>query len=89
MLENDISHLNAHEGINLEGLEADIWRRERHVRSLRAANRMLTSWQGVVLVLAVAASAAMGAAMTSRLAQPSSFLAAERLAPSNLLLGSR
>ena len=89
MLENDISHLNACERVNLEGLETDIWRRERHIRALRTASRMLASWQGVVLVLAVVASAAMGAAMTARQPQPPSFVAAERLAPSSLLLGPR
>jgi hypothetical protein len=88
MLENDISRLNARERVNLDGLEADIWRRERHVRARQAASRMLASWQGFVLVLAVVGSAAMGAAVTVPLAQPSSFVAEEGLAPSNLLLGS-
>ena len=89
MLENDISRLNARERVNLEGLEADIWCRERHVQALQAASRMLASWQGFVLVLAVVASAAIGAAVTVHLAPPSSFVAEEGLAPSNLLLGSR
>jgi hypothetical protein len=89
MLENDISRLNARERVDLDGLEADIWCRERHVRALQATSRMLASWQGLVLVLAVVASAAMGAVVTVHLATPSSFVAEEGLAPSNLLLGSR
>lgn len=88
MLESDISRLNAREPVNLDGLEADIWRRERHVLALQAASRMLASWQGFVLVLAVVASAATGAAVTVHLAPASSFIAEEGLTPSNLLLGS-
>jgi hypothetical protein len=89
MLESDISRLNAREHVNLDGLETDIWRRERHVLALRAASRLLASWQGLVLVLAVVVSAGAGAAVTAHLARPSSFVAEEGLAPSNLLLGSR
>jgi len=43
----------------------------------------------MVLVLAVVTSAATGAAVATRLAPPSGFVAEEGLAPSNLLLGSR
>jgi transposase len=89
MLERDISRLNAREHVNLDGLETDIWRRERHVLAIRAASRLLASWQGLVLVLAVATSAATGVAMATHLASPTSFVAEEGLAPSNLLLGSR
>ena len=89
MLESDISHLNACERVNLDDLEADIWRRERHVLALRTASRSLASWQGLVLLLAVVTSAATGAAVATHLAPPSSFVAEEGLAPSNLLLGSR
>ena len=89
MLESDISRLTARERVNLDGLEADIWRRERHVLARQAASRRLASWQGLVLMLAVVSSAAMGAAVTAHPAQPSRFVAEERLAPSNLLLGSR
>jgi len=89
MLESDISRLNARERVNLDGLEADIWRRERHIRALQAASRMLASWQGFVLVLAVVASASIGAAVTVHLTPPSRFVVEEGLAPSNLLLGSR
>ena len=89
MLDKDISRLNARERVNLGGLETDIWRRERQVRTLKAASRKLASWQGLVLVLAVMGSAATGAAVTLHLAPPSSFVAEEGLAPSNLLLGSR
>jgi hypothetical protein len=89
MLESDISRLNAREHVNLDGLETDIWRRERHLLALRAASRLLASWQGLVLVLAVVVSAGVGAAVTAHLARPSSFVAEEGLAPSNLLLGSR
>jgi hypothetical protein len=89
MLESDISRLNAREHVNLEGLESDIWRRERHVLALRATGRWLASWQGLVLVLAVVASAATGAAMATHLAPKAGFVAEESLAPSNLLLGSR
>ena len=89
MLERDISRLNAREQVNLDGLEADIWRRERYVLARQAAGRRLASWQGLVLVLAMVASAATGAAVTAHPAPPSSFVAEEGLAPSNLLLGSR
>jgi hypothetical protein len=89
MLESDISRLNAREQVNLDGLESDIWRRERHVLALRTASRWLASWQGLVLVLAVVSSAATGVAVATHLASPTSFVAEEGLAPSNLLLGSR
>jgi hypothetical protein len=88
MLEKDISHLNAREHLNLESLESDIWRRERHLVALRAASRWLASWQGLVLVLAVLASAAAGASVARHLAPRTGFIAEEGLAPSNLLLGS-
>ena len=89
MLETDISLLNAREHVNLDELESDIWRRERHVQARQAATRWLASWQGLVLVLAVVTSAATGEAVATRLAPPSGFVAEEGLAPSNLLLGSR
>ncbi len=89
MLESDIFCLNAREHVNLDGLELDIWCRERDVLALRAASRRLASWQGLVLVLAVVTSAATGAAVATHLAPPTGFVAEEGLAPSNLLLGSR
>jgi hypothetical protein len=89
MLESDISRLNAREHVNLEGLESDIWRRERQVLALRATGRWLASWQGLVLVLAVLTSAATGAVVATHLAPKAGFVAEEGLAPSNLLLGSR
>ena len=89
MLEKDISRLNARERIDLKDLESDIWRRERQVLALQAAGRQLASWQGLVLVLAVVASAASGAAVAAHFARPSAFVVEESLAPSNLLLGSR
>ena len=89
MLEKDISRLNARDRVNLDGLESDVWRRERHVLALQAAARLLASWQGFVLVLAVVASAAIGAAVAAHVAQPAAFVSEENLAPSHLLLGSR
>jgi len=88
MLEKDIDALNAHEPINLEGLEADIWRRERKLASLRSASRSLASWQGAVLLLAVICSAAIGMSTASKIAKPTAPLAEENLAPSALLMGS-
>ena len=88
MLERDIYALNARERINLDGLEADIWHRERHLRALQAASRLLASWQGLILALAVVASAAAGV-LAARYMMPSSGLVAEEsMAPSTLLLGS-
>ena len=89
MLERDIFRLNALEHVSLDGLEADIWCRERHVVALQSASRWLASWQGLVLVLAVVTSAATGVAVATHLAPPAGFVAEEGLAPSNLLLGSR
>jgi hypothetical protein len=89
MLESDISRLNARERVNLDGLESDIWRRERHILARRAASRWLASSQGLVLVLAVVTSAATGVAVATHPAPPSGFVAEESLAPSNLMLGSR
>jgi hypothetical protein len=89
MLERDISRLNAREHVNLDGLESDIWRLERHVLARQAASRWLASSQGLVLVLAVVTSAATGVAVATHLAPPSGFVAEESLAPSNLMLGSR
>jgi hypothetical protein len=89
MLERDISRLNAREHVNLDGLEFDIWRLERHVLARQAASRWLASSQGLVLVLAVVTSAATGVAVATHLAPPSGFVAEESLAPSNLMLGSR
>lgn len=88
MLENDISRLNARERFDLDGLEADIWRRERRVMARRAARRV-ASCQALVLLLAVAGSGAAGAAMAAQFAPPSTFVAEENLAPSHLLLGVR
>jgi hypothetical protein len=89
MLDQDIHRLNAREQVDLDQLEADIWRRERHVLAQRTTNRWLASWQGLVLTLAVVTSAATGAMAATRLAHPAGFVAEERLAPSNLLLGTR
>jgi hypothetical protein len=55
---------------------------------LQAAGRLLASWQGIVLALAVVASAATGAAVAAHVSQPAAFVAEENLAPSHLLLGS-
>lgn len=87
MLERDIYALNARERVNLDGLEADIWHRERHLLALRAATRLLASWQGLVLALAVIASALAGVAAARYMAPPSAFMAEENMAPSTLLLG--
>lgn len=89
MLEKDISRLNARDRVNLDGLESDVWRRERHVQALQAAGRLLASWQGFVLALAVVISAATGAALAAHVSQPAAFVAEENLAPSHLLLGSQ
>ena len=89
MLDKDISLLNARERVDLDGLESDIWRRERHIRALQSASRLLASWQTLVLVLAIMVSAAAGAAAAGHLVPASGFVAEESLTPSNLLLGSR
>jgi hypothetical protein len=89
MLERDIFRLNTREHVNLDGLESDIWRRERQILAQRTASRWLASWQGLVLVLAVVTSAATGMAFATHRAPPSGFVSEEGLAPSNLLLGSR
>lgn len=87
MLENEISRLNARERFNLDDLESDIWRRERHLQARRAATRRVASYQALVLLLAVAGSGMAGAAMAGQFAPPSTFVAEENLAPSHLLLG--
>lgn len=88
MLERDIYALIVRERINLDGLEADIWHRERHLRALQAASRLLTSWQGLVLALAVVASAAAGLLAAKSMVPTSGLVAEESMAPSTLLLGT-
>lgn len=88
MLENEISALSAHESVNLDGLEADIWRRERHLAALRAASRFIASGQGLILLLAVMLSVAIGISAASKIAKPMAPLVGDSLAPSTLLLGS-
>ncbi len=88
MLENEISALSAHDSVNLDGLEADIWRRERHLAALRAAGRFTASGQGLILLLAVTLSAATGISAASETAKPTAPLMGSSLAPSTLLLGS-
>lgn len=88
MLENDISALSERDSVNLDGLEADIWRREHQLSALRAAGRFTASGQGFILLLAVTLSAATGISAASRTAMPMAPLAGDNLAPSTLLLGS-
>ncbi len=88
MFERDLAALIRRETINLDRLEADIWRRERRIAALRTARRFLASGQGLVLILAVLSSALIGASLASHRQAPQPFMAEEKLAPSNLLLGT-
>lgn len=88
MLENDISALGERDSVNLDGLEADIWRRERQLSAFRAAGRFIASGQGFVLLLAVTLSAATGISAASTAAKPMAPLVGNSLAPSTLLFGS-
>lgn len=87
MLENDISALNERDSVNLDGLEADIWRREHQLSAFRAAGRFTVSGQGLILLLAVTLSAATGISAASTAATPLAPLVGNSLAPSTLLLG--
>lgn len=88
MLENDISALNERDSVNLDELEADIWRRQRQLSALRTAGRFTVSGQGLILLLAVTLSAATGISAASKTAKPMASLMGNSLAPSTLLLGS-
>ena len=88
MFERDLAALNSRETISLDRLEADIWRRERHIATLRSARRFLASGQGAVLVAAVVLCGLVGATVAARHQTPHHFVVEEALAPSNLLLGS-
>ena len=88
MLENDISALSDRDSVNLDELEADIWRREHRLSTLRAAGRFIASGQGLILLLAVTLSAATGISAASKTTKPIASLVGNSLAPSTLLLGS-
>lgn len=88
MLESEISALNERDAVNLDGLEADIWRRERQITALRAAGRFTASGQGFILLLAVMLSAATGMSAASKTVKPMAPLVGNNLAPSTLLLES-
>ncbi len=88
MLENEISALSERDSVNLDRLEADIWRRERRINAFRAAGRLTASGQGFILLLAVMLSAATGMSASSKTAKPMAPLAGNNMAPSTLLLGS-
>lgn len=87
MLERDIDALTTRDTVSLDGLEADIWRRERHIAALRGAQRFMVSSQGAVLAVAVLVSAFTGVSVASRYAHPA-FIIEEKMAPSQLLLGT-
>ncbi len=88
MLDQEMVALDAREAVNLDRLERDIWQRERHIATLRAARRFLASSQGAILVIAVVLSAAIGASTATRDVGPR-FMIEENLAPSHLLLGEK
>jgi hypothetical protein len=87
MLESEISALGERDTVNLDGLEADIWRREHQLSTLRTAGRFTASGQGLILLLAVTLSAATGISAASKTVKPMAPLVGNSLAPSTLLLG--
>lgn len=85
MLEQDILTLNEREPLPLEQLEKDIWRRHHVMATMR---RFLASGQAIILSFAIIASAVVGVAVANRPTTPS-LTVEEKLAPSNLLLGTK
>jgi hypothetical protein len=93
MIDDDINKLIERDSrIDLQTLEADIWRLEAGIRAGQKVSRSLASWQGLVIVLAVLSSASVGisTAMNSANARPGNVLVpGENLAPSSLLFGAQ
>ncbi len=92
MIQREIEALEARERVDLDALEADVWRRESQVRASQRAGRTLASMQAVVVALSVVSSAAAGVTIATNraAAEPVSlFNPGADLAPSSLLFGKR
>jgi hypothetical protein len=93
MIDNDLRQLDERAlDHSLDHLEADIWRGVAAYARQREAARRVASFQGVVIVLALLGSAAVGVNMArpgSPAGDPVVLASGAELMPSHLLLGER
>ena len=93
MIEDDINQLDERALDHpLDRLETDVWRGVATRARQRGAARRVTSFQGVLMVLALFGSVAVGINMAQPARAASSRMAlstGSELMPSNLLLGER